>query len=613
MTDDQNDGPIAGAMRSITLGGAVGWLHPAGGGRGVVIVGAHGHEDLCSRVTFRELASGLARSGLPTLRLDPRDTGDAADLAPDADRIGAWVEDTKGAVGWLREVLGVEEVVLVGFRIGALIAARAAIELGGVDHLVLMAPPASGRAHRRELSILAKLVDGPGGALDDGSVEIAGFRLDAATLKRLEAIDLTALPGRTAPVVTLVGEGGAAALGRIAEALTARGARVECLPFPGYARMMCDPTASEPALETVAALVPHLAAGVEAFSASTALEATPPIAGDGFLEDRFVFGDGLAGVLTRPAVPHGSGRSAIWLNSGRNHHIGWARQAVDLSRRLARSGVSVLRIDLAGIGDSPPHAHTPATALYHDVGRADVTAAIEEMARRGFARPWLIGACSGAYQVFHAAVADPRVAGIVVVNQLCFVWDASYAVHLSAWMRARPGEFEADARRAEESDSAVVPESALRRVVKLARRGARIGLDTYRKLVTAGSAGRPGPIETAFRNLSARGCAVSIVLSEGDKAIGELELHTGRDGARIAGLPGVEILRIPDADHSLTQAAARERLGHHLVARLAGDGSATSSRPGGGGRPDVARMIGFEDFEEAARIPSAAFVLEGPR
>ena len=558
-------------MEAIALDGAVGWFHPATGGRGVVVVGAHGYEDLCSRVTLRGLADGLAAAGLPTLRIDPRDTGDAADLPAGADRVAAWTADTIAAVRWMRDTVGVGEIVLVGLRVGALVAAAAALDLGDVDRLVLLAPPANGRALRRELSILARLVDGMGaGTHDDGAIEIAGFRLDAATLGRLEAIDLTALLRAPARDVLLVGEVGAAPFGRLVTALETTGAAVSTLPFEGYARMMCDPTASEPAVEMAAALIERLARDLPATTGTPVKLAAARLPGEGWVEERFVFGDGLAGVLCLPTAPATPRRTAIWLNSGRNHHIGWARQTVDLSRRLARSGVAVLRMDLAGIGDSPAHAHTPPTALYHDVGKADVVAAIEEMARRGLGRPWVIGACSGAYQAFHTAVDDPRIAGIVLINQLCFVWDASYAVHLSAWMKARPHEFEADAKRAEESDGDVGRSGPAALAWRLAKRGVRIGLDAYRRLRAGGTAGRPGPIESGFRALSARGAGVSIVLSEGDKAVGELELHTGRDGERIADLPGVEIVVIPDADHSLTPLAAREQLGNHLVARLAG-------------------------------------------
>jgi len=567
-------------MRSVLLDRAVGWFHAATGGRGVVVIGAHGYEDLCSRVTLRTLADDLAAEGLPTLRVELSGTGDAGDLPSGSDAVAAWIGDARAAVAWMRDRTGVSDVVLVGLRLGALIATAAAVEIGDVDRLVLLAPPARGRAHRRELEVLARLVDGKGGGVHgDGSIEIAGFRLDAGVLDRLETIDLDRLARRPAGEVLLVGDVASPGLVRLAAQLAATGAGVSTLPFEGYARMMCDPTASEPALETVATLVARLAADLPARAATAPRIGTAVLTGDGWVEERFVFGDRLAGVLCRPNGPAAATRAAIWLNSGRGHHIGWARQTVDLSRRLARSGVAVLRMDLAGIGDSPAHALTPPTALYHDVGKADVLAAIDEMARRGYDRPWVIGACSGAYQAFHTAVDEPRIAGIVLINQLCFVWDASYAVHLSAWMKARPHEFESEARRLAESGGAA-PRRGVRDLVwRLAKRLVRIGFDGYRRLRAGATAGRAGSIEAKFGRLAARGVAVSIVLSEGDKAVSELELHAGPDGRRIADLPGLEILRIPDADHSLSPAAARERLGHHLVARLAGpEVGATRSR-----------------------------------
>ena len=568
-------------MDSIALDGAVGWFHPGSSGRGVVVVGAHGYEDLCSRVTLFRLGEDLAAAGLPTLRLETRDTGDAADLPAEADRVAAWTADVVAAVRWMRQTVGVGEIVLVGLRLGALLATAAAVELGDVDRLVLMAPPASGRTLVRELSILARLVDGSTtGTTADGAIEIAGFRLEAATLTRLAAIDLTRFEHRPAAEVTLIGELGAAGFERIAAALAATGAGVDRLAFEGQARMMCDPTASEPALDTVAALVSRLAENRPHGEARTPRLPPGRIAGDGWVEERFVFGDGLAGVLCRPAAPIAPRRSAIWLNSGRNPHIGWARQTVDLSRRAARAGVAVLRMDLAGIGDSPAKAHTPTPPLYHAVGKADVAAAIDELARRGLTRPWVIGACSGAHQAFHTALDDDRIAGIVLINQLCFLWDASYAMHLSAWMRARPHEFEIDARRVAASDGGEPGTGPLDRPWRLAKRVVSIGLDGYRRLRAGGAGGRPGPVERSFRALAARGCAVSIVLSEGDKAVGELELHTGRDGERIVDLPGLEILRLPDADHSLSSAAARSRLGDHLVARLAGHDENSAGRPG---------------------------------
>ncbi|TBW38762.1 alpha/beta fold hydrolase [Siculibacillus lacustris] len=556
--------------RPVALGDAAAWFHPAAGRRGVVIAGAFGYEDLCARPALTGFADACAAAGLPALRFDWRDTGDSLDLPPEADRVAAWIDDVGRAVDWMRRVVGVREVVLVGFRLGALIAAAATRREAPVERLVLLAPPNGGRAHARELTILARLTGAPiDPTLAPGDVDIAGFRLSAATLAGLRAIDLEALDHCPAADVLVVGEADSPATARLVERLAATGAHVDCEPFEGYARMMCDPTASEPPLATLRRVVDRLVRPglpMPVAAPRRAPLAPPVLHGDGWTEEALVFADGLIGILCRPADGGSPDHAAIWMNSGRNHHIGWARQTVDQSRRLAAAGVAVLRFDFAGIGDSPARPATPRTALYHGDGRTDVFAALDEMERRGYRRITLIGACSGAHQAFHAAAdPDPRIAGLVLVNTLCFVWAAAYAVHLSAWMTARPHEFEAEVRAASGPEDAP-PLGALARLLAPARSLARPILAGLRRVLLGRS---DGLVERRFRDFARRGLAVSVVLSDGDRAVEEFEHHCGPGGERVADLSGLEIVRIADADHSLTTVAARTALGDHLLARLA--------------------------------------------
>lgn len=586
-------------MQPIHLDGAAAWFHQAKGGRGVVILGAFGYEDLCSRATLLALADGLAAAGLPTLRLDRRGTGDSADLPLGADRLAAWIADVHAAVDWLRRATGVSEVAVVGLRLGALIATAAALAGDGIDRLVLLAPPTSGRSHRRELTILARLIaDGRAAPSPDGAVEVAGFRLEPEVAAALDGIDLEALPRRPASEILLVGETTSPGFLRLATGLAFEGPAPDVLGFDGYARMMCDPTASEPATAMVERVIGRLAADQpEGHSHVPDLPPARLVTAD-WQEEAMVFGGGLVGVLCAPRGAIDPGRCAVWLNSGRNHHIGWARQTVDLSRRLARAGVAVLRIDLAGIGDSPARPATPVSALYHDDGRADVVAAIDELARRGWHHPTIIGGCSGAYQAFHAAAGEPRIAGVVLINQLCFLWDDSYAAHLSAWMTNRPGQFEAEVRRAESESDGRTALRTIRAALGDIKRRALRGFGGLRRVLRLEAAAGPGVIERRFRDYAARGLKVSIVLSEGDKAVDELALHTGSRGCRIAGLPGVSLLWLRDADHSLSSQAARDALGDHLVAILAREGAEAAGRADGGA--DLERAV-----ERALREPEA--------
>ena len=84
-----------------------------------------------------------------------------------------------------------------------------------------------------------------------------------------------------------------------------------------------------------------------------------------------------------------------------------------LARSLAGNGVSTLRFDLSGIGDSATRTDN-LPALEAPV--QEINDAIYELEKRGFTRFILFGICSGAVQAVKAAVGNPSVAGLILVN-----------------------------------------------------------------------------------------------------------------------------------------------------------------------------------------------------
>jgi pimeloyl-ACP methyl ester carboxylesterase len=126
-------------------------------------------------------------------------------------------------------------------------------------------------------------------------------------------------------------------------------------------------------------------------------------------------GGGLIGVLSLPSngqsadVPH-----VILLNSGVIHRVGTNRLSVTLARALAAAGITNLRFDLSGIGDSERRGD--AGSLRESVER-DIADAIQYLQEtQGTQRVVLMGLCSGAYDAFHAAVGNERVVGAVMVD-----------------------------------------------------------------------------------------------------------------------------------------------------------------------------------------------------
>ena len=74
-------------------------------------------------------------------------------------------------------------------------------------------------------------------------------------------------------------------------------------------------------------------------------------------EEAVIFGENhsLDGIITNPAAagPIDSSPGVILLNSGLVHRVGPNRVYVKLARRLAGLGLTVLRFDYSGVGDSP--------------------------------------------------------------------------------------------------------------------------------------------------------------------------------------------------------------------------------------------------------------------
>ncbi len=63
-------------------------------------------------------------------------------------------------------------------------------------------------------------------------------------------------------------------------------------------------------------------------------------------------------------------------------------------------------------------------SLYEPVFVDDVTAALDELQRRGVGdRFLLVGLCAGAYWSLYAGLDDPRVEGMALLNLVAVVWD----------------------------------------------------------------------------------------------------------------------------------------------------------------------------------------------
>lgn len=135
-------------------------------------------------------------------------------------------------------------------------------------------------------------------------------------------------------------------------------------------------------------------------------------------ERPLVFGrdKGLVGIVTEPGRDKASSNrpAVVLVNAGLIHRVGPNRLHVNLARKLADAGVTVMRFDLSGRGDSA--VRKDAVSFMHS-SVEEIRAAMDALqASRNCDRFIVAGICSGATNALHAAVAEPRVAGAVMID-----------------------------------------------------------------------------------------------------------------------------------------------------------------------------------------------------
>jgi pimeloyl-ACP methyl ester carboxylesterase len=146
-----------------------------------------------SHRAFRQLTTLLTRGGYHVLRFDYGGTGDSAGEG-EAQTLEQWTDDVSTAIEELRDTAGLDQVTVVGLRLGAALALQAAARGGsggvGVDRLVLWDPVADGERWLAEVlpagvEATARELSAPGGS---GVVGVSGFPLPLALFQELRTL-----------------------------------------------------------------------------------------------------------------------------------------------------------------------------------------------------------------------------------------------------------------------------------------------------------------------------------------------------------------------------------------------------------------------------------------
>ncbi len=560
--------------------GCAGFFHPAGGSTGVVLCSPWGFEDLVMRKSWRLLAEAIAAAGYPCLRFDYPGTGDSLGRATEIETVAPWIEAIHDAADVLRLNSGVRRFVFIGQSLGAMLAVMAARSRSDVVALQLLAPVARGRHHMRELAATATMVaDRIGIELEPLAAEglsVVGFGLSRAMVDSLKTLDLTKITDLAVRDVTIFDSADRKAGAEVSEHLRRTGLAVTLERVEPYHLMVSDATEIQPLPASPERIVAALRRAAPATPAATVIAPRFPdaLVTDVFREEPVRFGpaDALFGVLTRPLVERLDAPAVVMLNRGLNPHIGWRRVSVDHARALAASGITSLRFDVAGLGESRDEPSRPANLIYSDLLLPDVRAAVDLLAQRGHARIALSGVCSGAFIALSAAAADPRVSEVIVFNPQRFVWNpAENMADVIRFGLRSMNDYVGDIRRGGilrklvRSRRRIAPAMAFL-VKKAARNGmARLPLGLRSSFLRDAMAAR---VTHLFELFAARETRISLTFTRGDPSVDELGAYFGADGRNLR-YANVSVEILDDLDHNLTSNAASALMLDRTLAVLA--------------------------------------------
>jgi pimeloyl-ACP methyl ester carboxylesterase len=548
---------------------------------------------LDSHYLLRLLADAFAAAGYPTMRFHYPGTGDSCDgvntNSEASEPWGAWLQSIHKAGDWLRSVTGARRLILCGLRIGATLATTAAEQRHDTAGLILLAPVVRGHSYLRQLRIEAQLKAGSAArsaTRSGASLEFQELSFSPETVAIIEKVDLrqTALPPGCQ--VGIFPEAESAVLTDCARGWTQRGADVAWASFSGLAPLLHQNIQGD-------GLPPDFSAVIDWVQKAVPTRPIPPssislprpfLVQSGWTETPVRFGtDGrLFGMLCYPSGQTAS-LAMIITNTGVDPHYGFGRFSVGFARRLATVGVASLRLDFAGLGDSigRPGKENVVSSLFETDRVPDINAAADFLEGLGFRRFAIQGLCSGAYHALQGALADPRIATLMLINLPVFAWrngdTIDYVGH-----KHKPTSYLWKLARKDIWKQLLHGELDIKGILRAQR-------ERLNECIQASAApvfrwfGRTlpqNPAHAAMATLSRRHANTLFLFAPGENGLDVLEQNFGRRGIKLRAFGGASMQVVDGLDHALSTEPIRrlavERMIDFLVA-IHGDDLALST------------------------------------
>lgn len=400
--------------------------------RAVVIVGALGPEySHCFRA-IRLLADELAKSGYATVRYDPIGMGNSTGSLEEDATWGKWIH-TPGRLVSLLNDMGFNDVVLIGFRSGSLILSEYA-KSTSIETAIFVYPYLHGRAYYRDMQMLDLGLNLASSQAGSAIIEGGGYPLTENSKIALGEINLTSQSFSGLADALVISDGETTVNSKFVQALMNANVNVELLCLEGQVAMT-RPAAVSVVPELVINSICDWVSKTDEWPGSRTdfvPELCEQLSTPQYVETLFKLENerALFGVLTSPAKGVAE-TIVVFSNAGSGHHAGPNRLHVDAARALAENGVASLRIDLSNLGDSVRVYKKDQYHPYPENAAEDIDNVLSYFQRSSnYKNIVLCGLCSGAHNVFHAALrgSTAHLTKIILINPLTLYWTPDQSI-----------------------------------------------------------------------------------------------------------------------------------------------------------------------------------------
>jgi len=396
-----------------------------------------GHKYMAAHRSLRYFSDSLACKNGLSIRLDYTNTGDSSDDKTESFSIKNAIDDIVTLVERLRQLHPTIPINAIGFFMGASILMLASQQVTFND-LVLWDPCIKGKRFIREIKVLSGILDKEN--IEDQKVEATGVYLTAKFNVELEKLDLIKPLDISCNRIMYLHKSEEKENNKLLNRLSNYSKFVDIEAYDGSDKMLTYPTDTaipQKALDRICQYLSEkkeaadknnlrkqmdaLNSGLDKLCQNRILE------GDGYAERCTAFGSGksLFGIYSYALKESNLGDLVVFLNCGSEHHVGPHRMYTNFSRALAKQGISALRIDIEGIGDSISKGNNIENKAYSPVVLSDIKTILEGAKEQGYRRFLLAGICAGAYHSFLSTskLQTCNIVGAVMINPLIFARD----------------------------------------------------------------------------------------------------------------------------------------------------------------------------------------------